>query len=503
MSPSWWPVVRTVVVALAGAGLVVGASAAELPTLRLDRPGAGQPSALPPAALASTRLVDSAQLACPGPDQRGLSDSSIPEPPQAVRVWARSAPEAALPPVAPAGALGDLVIRAVPQGPPASRVGTRTATATMALTGAAAAVVEAGSGSAVGLAATQGHLGTGSGTRGLQVTGCLVPQEVSWLLAGGPEAGRTERLVLVNPGPQPVGVDLSVLGADGPVATPGASGIVVGPGGRRVVLLDALAPQEARPVVRVTATGGPVVAALGERWLDGTVDRGLELTTPAADPALDLVVPGILLPTTLGAGSVVLRVAVPGDTGAVVEVRALTPQGAVDVVHGVTAVGPGQVVDIDLTDLPPGASGLQVTADQPVVAAARVELRDRFPGAADMAWLPATEPLGELSGAPLVRFEGHRLQHDLVVSSVGGATLDVVSTTDGLTRLSQVTVPASSTRAVQLDGADSVWVRTRQGEAHAALVATAAAPDGTMVAAMPLPTAPLLRAVMSVRPAAP
>ena len=42
-------------------------------------------------------------------------------------------------------------------------------------------------------------------------------------------------------------------------------------------LLDALAPSASSPVVRVRATGGTVVAHLGEHFREGTTDRGAEV----------------------------------------------------------------------------------------------------------------------------------------------------------------------------------------------------------------------------------
>src|SRR5699024_2841275 len=126
----------------------------------------------------------------------------------------------------------------------------------------------------------------------------------------------------------------------------GGSGIVVPPSGRQVVLLDAMAPGEAQPVVHVTTTGGPVVAALGDRWLEGTIDRGAEVTTPAAPPATSLVIPAVPAPRPETADGATVRVAAPGQEAAVVQLRALTADGPVRLEQGVNTVEPGAVLDV-------------------------------------------------------------------------------------------------------------------------------------------------------------
>ena len=117
-------------------------------------------------------------------------------------------------------------------------------------------------------------------------------------------------------------VDLSVLGTRGPVPSPNGRGIVVAPYGRTVVLLDAIAGQEASPALHVVATGGEVAAVLDDTWLDGVIPRGGDDATPAAAPALEQVIPAFRV-----GGPAIVRVAVPGADEAVVQTRVLTPTG--------------------------------------------------------------------------------------------------------------------------------------------------------------------------------
>src|SRR5690606_40895347 len=81
----------------------------------------------------------------------------------------------------------------------------------------------------------------------------------------------------------------------------------------------------------------------------------------------------------------------------------LTADGPARIDNDVTVVGAGHVSDIDLAGLPEGTHALEVTSDEPVVAAVEVEQRTTEDGASDMAWVPATAPVARLAGAVLPR----------------------------------------------------------------------------------------------------
>lgn len=496
----------------AGAAMVAGASHATGP-VDLGNRWTGPPpytsTATPGAGgtLIDT-VADAGMLGCAGPEQQGLVDPTVPEQPQTVTVRALSAPRAALPEgVVPAGAAGSVELSSVPggagAGQPAAdevRATERGEEATLAVSSGVGVVARADGALAAGFAGAQLHLGSRQQRRGLEVTACTEPSDDSWLVAGGEQPGRVERLVLLNPGANPVTVHVEVLGAGGRLPAAGGGGIVVAPSARTVVVVDALAPGEQRPVVHVTSTGGPIVAALGERWLDGTLDRGLELSTPAAGPATDLIVPAVPLPTPADAGTTALRVAVPGTRPAVVQLRALTPQGPVDVANAVSTAGAGQVIDIDLTDLPPGTSALHVSADTPVVAAARVERRAEPAGPADLAWIPAAEPVDALAGTPLMHPPGHELAHALTLATIDGAVVDVVTATGSAVQTRRVVVPAAGAQTLTLGAADSAWLRPVSGQVWSAVVTTTTDELGTLIAAMTLPELALRRDVVSVQP---
>ena len=126
---------------------------------------------------------------------------------------------------------------------------------------------------APGTVATQRSWVKSGDDHGLFTAACMPAAASSWLIGGGAQPGRRERLVLTNPGPNPVTVDLTVLGVNGPIQSPNGHGLVVGPYSRTVILLDAIAGSEPSPVVQVNAQGGEVAAVLSDTWLDGVIPR--------------------------------------------------------------------------------------------------------------------------------------------------------------------------------------------------------------------------------------
>lgn len=506
------------------AGLVVGAGQVTQP---LTSPGELLGTGSVPggggigraADAATSAPVSAAALVCAGPEQQGLTDRSVAEPDQVVWVGALTAPEVVLPEEARTPAPGRLVLQ--PTGVSAEEaVDSRGQDAALRLTGAEAVLVMAEGGLAAGLAAAQAQLSLQAPGRGLGVTPCTRPQEDSWLVAGGAQPGRTEHLVLVNPGADPVTATVRVLGGGRPDQAD-AEGVVVPAGGRVVSLLDALAPGVGSPVVQVSSAGGPVAAFLGDRWAEGTVDRGLELTAPVGAPARTVVIPGVARRPGQGAVTAV-RVGVPGDEQAVVQVRALTGDGPVRVRQDVTLVPGGQTQDILLTDLPAGEYAVEVTGDVPVVAAAwagsaPAAVRDaatRLPegsgtelppgGTGDLAWAGSTAPLSGLAGLPMPDLAGPPVTATLHLAARQAGQVEVtVVAGDGTLERRQVQVPAGSTARVGLAGAASVWVHPRAAEVHAAVTMAGAGSAGGLLSTVPLHGLPLTRSLTSVAPVLP
>lgn len=191
-------------------------------------------------------------------------------------------------------------------------------------------------------------------------------------------------------------------------------------------------------------------------------------------------------------GAAVLRVAVPGDSEAVVQARVLTPLGPRALpTGGVTRVDGGQVRDIDISRLPKDTVALQVRADVPVVAGVMVT-RGAAPAPSDLAWSSSTPPITAVAGMPLVDPAGAAtpLTRSLALTSTGAsAGVEVVTVdADGAQKSSRLTVGEDATRAVDVTGARSVWVHRTSGtgELRAGVVSTLTDPTGTLVTATPL-----------------
>ncbi|QNN50018.1 hypothetical protein H9L10_02765 [Phycicoccus endophyticus] len=303
--------------------------------------------------------------------------------------------------------------------------------------------------------AAQEWLSTSADLRGLVTTPCRTAGSDLWLLGGGSGAGRQERLVLLNPGGNPVTADITVHGAQGQVGTPRTE--TVPPGGRVAVLLDAMAPDEAAPAVHVVADGGGLHATLTDTWLDGSTARGAETVVPAADPGTVQVVPAAVL-----GGGATLRVAAPGADEAVTSVTLLGRTGEVttsaDTVLTVPADGVGELT---LPSVPAGTYTVLVRSDVPVVAGVVTRVgADSGPG--DLGWAVSAAAVEEVAGTALPGTPGvTRTLH--LVSTGGAVTAEVTVVVDGEPRTRTVSLLAGRPADVDLAGAGAVWVERGSG----------------------------------------
>jgi hypothetical protein len=489
LSPSG--IVRTALAATAGAGLVAAA---------VHVPGAlavGPRVASAVTSETATSTVRGAALVCPGPELKGIK--GVPDADVGVRVAAVAAPTTALGDLRPAAADGAVKLSRMPRGPVGAPVPVRGGVATGDVADPTAVLATGSQALAPGLAAMQSSYVPTGDHRGLTTVACGPARADQWLLGGGGQPGRQERLVLANPGGNAVTVDLTLHGGKGVIDSPTGKGVVVPAHGRVSVLLDSISGTEATPAVHVVASGGLVGAVLNDSWLDGTVAAGSDDVVPAAAPSRDQVVPGV--PVT-GAASV--RVAVPGDSEAVVQVRVLTAQGPRALPKGgVVRVAAGAVHDVDLTGLPSGTYAVQVRADVPVVAGALVTRRDGSkPG--DLAWSASTEPVSGVVGAPLTVPAGAPADMGrwmLLTSEKNDTVVDVVSA-DAAGKVSSqpVTVAADTAFAVPVKGT-SAWVRRIGGTGllRVALGSQAGSGLDALVSLAPLGDTPMRTTAVGLR----
>ena len=355
----------------------------------------------------------------------------------------------------------------------------RAVTAKLPATGPVSLVGEGAFAPAV--AASQEWLVNGKDLRGLASAPCAPGVSDMWLLGGGAGPGRQERLVLTNPGANPVTADVTVHGDAGPVGDPRVE--TVPPGGRVTLLLDALAPAEPHPAVHVTADGGGLNGTLTDTWVDGSTPLGAETTTPTAAPATVHVVPAAVF----GTAATSLRVAVPGEQEAVVKVTVLAKDGLVPLTgETVLSVGAGAVGELPLTGVPAGTDAVVLRSDVPVVASVLSRVGDpKAPG--DFAWSVAATGVQRVGGAAFAAVPNVSRSLHLVATG-GSSTAEVVSVIDGTPRSQTVELQSDHLATISLDDATSVWVRASggSGELRGAVVSSSGKGPAQLLSSMPL-----------------
>lgn len=476
--------VRTVVVAGLGALLVLGAY--RLPDLRWHLAGSTTGSTGQSTGLDQSRPVTRSTLVCPGPQTVGVKGVDAAKAAAPTLVRAAAPPRELLSP-SPSGA-GSVAATAVGASGPLTFPGLSGPGVATTQTDAAQSILLSGKGSlAQGLAAAQATLVRSGDQRGLSTSACPAPAAETWLVGGGGEPGRRGRVVLTNPSPNGVTVDLEVYGAKGAVRSTAARGIVVPARSRSVVLLDAIAPGERSPVIHVVASGGLVAASLSDSWLDGTAAAGSDDVVGTV-PGTRMVVPGVA--STGGPASLLLRVG-SVSKAAVVRVRLLGPQGPIasPVNNGVVRVAAHRVRDVDLSAVPPGDYAIELTSDAPIVAGALMRPPAVSPSVVrDLSWTTAEPAISTLAGVPLVSTTAPWTSQLLLSASTRDAQVDVVRVAaDGTQVVEPHTVSAGTTVAVPLSSpAVSAWLRVRSGAVFAALTTAYADPAGPLRSVAPL-----------------
>jgi hypothetical protein len=361
------------------------------------------------------------------------------------------------------------------------------------------------------LAAVQTTFSRTGDRRGLAAVACPAATTDAWLVGGATSTGRRARLLLLDPTPAAVVVDVVVLGPRGPVDLPSARGVVVAPGGARALQLDALAPGLDRLAVHVVARRGRVVAVLDDSRLEGATPAGVDDVPVAAPPARHLTLPGVVVPVAPpgGTATAVVRLAVPGAEDAVVHLHLAGPQGYTALRgNGVVTVPAGSVVDVPLTGLAAGAYAVLAEADVPVVAGAVVRVAGPPGGplrrsAADVAWTAPALPLTGDVLLALPRPVGHGTRGlgpavgtTRLTLTAGDARADVTvrqvgSHGEPLAR-TVVRVPAHRTTALTAHPrAAALALRTDAGSpVWAGVAAVTPDPAGPMLTLLPVPPPP-------------
>ncbi|MFI2365973.1 DUF5719 family protein [Promicromonospora sp. NPDC019610] len=231
-------------------------------------------------------------------------------------------------------------------------------------------------GTATYAAGTVASVTTEGDLRGLVAGPCVEPAVEHWLVGGSTSVGSSGRLVLQNPGRTAATVTLQAWGASGPVVLGSQSLVVVPPGEQVVTMLEAVAPDQGRLALHVTAEGGRVGAYVQHHRIEGLVPAGADLVVSGAAPSATTAVSGVT-----STGETVddphaprLDVLTPGTRAGTARLAVLGPDGPVRLRGGEELpLEPGQVTTLPLGGLPAGSYTVVVDADVPVVAGAAVD----------------------------------------------------------------------------------------------------------------------------------
>jgi len=232
--------------------------------------------------------------------------------------------------------------------------------------------------------------------RGFAASACRPALMESWLVGGSAATGATDVVLLANPGTVPAAVQLTVFGAAGPQVPAGGSELVVAPGAQIVVPLAGLVLGEESPVIRVTAMGAPVQAALQASITRTLLPGGVDQVGAIAVPESVQVIPGVTVTQNPGAdgatpAATVVRMLSPNaDTTATITT---TPIGAAAGAPAQTTVplAAGVPTEVELSGLAVGQYTVEVSAQAPVLAA--VWQTTGFGEGSDFAWYTAAPPV--------------------------------------------------------------------------------------------------------------
>lgn len=247
---------------------------------------------------------------------------------------------------------------------------------------------------------------------GAVASACAEPLNEQWLIGGGTGLGVTTTLNIGNPGAVPATVQVTVFDDQGEVARVQTAGVIVGPGTQHTVSLNGYAPDRERVAVRVSSTGAPVTAALSVGHRVGLESFGVSTVDRQAEPATHLVIPGVTNaaagkqgPSDAGEGDpypVTVRAFAPGGTAAVATVRAFDARGHATALGEIEVAANG-VGELTVNTWPEGASAVEVTSDQPVIAAVLGSGEKR--SAHDYEWFTPAPVIaaGEAVAVPVVQ----------------------------------------------------------------------------------------------------
>lgn len=325
---------------------------------------------------------------------------------------------------------------------------------------------------------------------GFAASACRPGSMESWIVGGDTAVGETDLLILSNPGQVNATVQLTVYGATEPVVPPGGEALPIPAGTQRVLPLAGLAGGEATPVIRVTASGAPVRAALQSSLVRTLDPAGID-RQGAVSAASRQVFPGVAVTSEAasaeGAPGIVRLLARETGEATITAIAEGETDPAVDPVT--VPLEAERPLSVDLGDLPAGYYTVTVDASTPIVGA--VWQTTGFGRDVDFAW---QTPSPEITGPTLVAVPDGPSPALRVANGAGSDATVTVTDASGAER--QLEVPAGSSAALALEAGESYSV----DPGGAAVSAAVSYLGEVAIASIPLWPDPAAPTPVTVRP---
>ena len=264
--------------------------------------------------------------------------------------------------------------------------------------------------------ATQ-HSANGGDLRGLATNTCLWPSSSAWLVGSSVGIGRSNIVMLTNPSPRPIQVQIDAFTSTGAAALSGNSAVALAAGETSAISLDGLLGDDDRIALHLSTDAGVFAATMQHTELAGTAARGIGFVSPAA-LGKRVVVPGVsLTPGQVNLGgaagaeqtgastivdqnlSAAVRIVNPNETEQSVTVTLIDSEGRAAPLPGGKAQVPAQsVLDLSLDGVAAGDYAVAVAADAPITAGVKMT-RASDSGRTDVAWIGASDALEQGAGA--------------------------------------------------------------------------------------------------------
>jgi hypothetical protein len=299
--------------------------------------------------------------------------------------------------------------------------------------------IQASGSVAASLVANQVSLTTSGRYRGLSGVSCVAPATDWWFAGPDGRVGFTDVLTLANPASTPADLSISLFGVKGPLPSPTLQSVRVRPRSAIHIAIASVAPDDPTIAVHVHTFSGAVTAALIDRRTSGLLSDGADYLPATQAPARAAVVAGF----APGVGPRRLILADPGTLAATVDLKLVTTSGSfVPVGDNELVVRAGHTREVNLDRAFSGSTGaVELTSDQPVIAAGLSVATTTSPNRPDLMWLAATPPLVGSAGFAIGReLTGGRCY--LLLSAPQGAAQVRVSTPAGGSQV--ISVPAGS-----------------------------------------------------------